>query len=119
MNGYLMNDTRFISTFITASTFGRCRVQKWLELLPHWCPRPIDEKKLDFQTAFLEVGTGMTQLDQVQSRETRKEYVRPPDRCSRGPQCALSFDGFKVKAGVGSWQIDGFACALTWTSRGF
>jgi len=33
-------------------------------------PRPIDEKKLDLQTAFLEVGQGMNASGSSQSRKT-------------------------------------------------
>jgi len=35
-------------------------------------PRPIDEKKLDFQTAFLEVGTG-DERDWIKFRAGRQE----------------------------------------------
>jgi len=36
-----------------------------------------------------------------------------------GPNVRLSFDGFKVKAGVGSWQIDGFAMRPDLDKPGF
>src|SRR6202030_225748 len=36
-----------------------------------------------------------------------------------GPNVRLSFDGFKVKAGVGSWQIDGFAVRPDLDKPGF
>jgi hypothetical protein len=74
-------------------------------------PRPIDEKKLDFQAAFLEVGTG-GERNWIKFRAGIKEMEYGSGRLidvREGPNVRLSFDGFKVKAGVGSWQIDGFA----------
>jgi hypothetical protein len=74
-------------------------------------PRPIDEKKLDFQTAFLEIGTG-DERNWIKFRAGRHELEYGSGRLidvREGPNVRLSFDGFKVKAGVGSWQIDGFA----------
>jgi len=74
-------------------------------------PRPIDEKKLDFQTAFLEVGTG-NDRNWLKFRVGRHELEYGSGRLidvREGPNVRLSFDGFKVKSGIGSWQIDGFA----------
>jgi hypothetical protein len=74
-------------------------------------PRPIDEKKLDFQAAFLEVGTG-DERNWIKFRVGRQEMEYGSGRLidvREGPNVRLSFDGFKVKAGIGSWQIDGFA----------
>src|SRR6266705_4828706 len=74
-------------------------------------PRPIDEKKLDFQTAFLEVGTG-DDRNWIKFRAGRQEMEYGSGRLidvREGPNVRLSFDGFKVKAGIGPWQIDGFA----------
>ena len=74
-------------------------------------PRPIDEKKLDFQAGFLEVGTG-DEHNWIKFRAGRHELEYGSGRLidvREGPNVRLSFDGFKVKAGVGSWQIDGFA----------
>jgi hypothetical protein len=74
-------------------------------------PRPIDEKKLDFQAAFFEVGTG-DERNWIKVRAGRHEMEYGSGRLidvREGPNVRLSFDGFKVKAGVGPWQIDGFA----------
>lgn len=74
-------------------------------------PRPIDEKKLDFQAAFLEVGTGDEQ-NWIKVRAGRQEMEYGSGRLidvREGPNVRLSFDGFKVKSGIGAWQIDGFA----------
>jgi hypothetical protein len=78
-------------------------------------PRPIDEKKLDFQAAFLEVGTGDRTRDErnwIKFRAGRQEMEYGSGRLidvREGPNVRLSFDGFKVRTGIGSWQIDGFA----------
>ncbi len=84
-------------------------------------PRPIDEKKLDFQAAFLEVGTGDAR-NWIKVRAGRHELEYGSGRLidvREGPNVRLSFDGFKVKAGVGSWQIDGFAVRPDLDKPGF
>ncbi len=84
-------------------------------------PRPIDEKKLDFQAAFLEVGTG-DERNWIKFRAGRHELEYGSGRLidvREGPNVRLSFDGFKVKAGVGSWQIDGFAVRPDLDKPGF
>ena len=84
-------------------------------------PRPIDEKKLDFQAAFVEVGTG-DERNWIKVRAGRHEMEYGSGRLidvREGPNVRLSFDGFKVKAGVGSWQIDGFAVRPDLDKPGF
>src|SRR5258706_71534 len=84
-------------------------------------PRPIDEKKLDFQAAFLELGTG-DERNWIKVRVGRQEMEYGSGRLidvREGPNVRLSFDGFKVKAGVGSWQIDGFAMRPDLDKPGF
>jgi hypothetical protein len=84
-------------------------------------PRPIDEKKLDFQVAFLEVGTG-DERNWIKVRAGRHELEYGSGRLidvREGPNVRLSFDGFKVKAGVGSWQMDGFAVRPDLDKPGF
>jgi hypothetical protein len=84
-------------------------------------PRPIDEKKLDFQAAFLEVGMG-DERNWIKFRAGRQEMEYGSGRLidvREGPNVRLSFDGFKVKAGVGSWQIDGFAVRPDLDKAGF
>src|SRR5689334_8303575 len=74
-------------------------------------PRPIDEKKFDFQAAFLEIGTG-NERNWIKFRAGRHELEYGSGRLidvREGPNVRLSFDGFKVKTAIGSWQIDGFA----------
>ncbi len=84
-------------------------------------PRPIDEKKLDFQAALLEVGTG-DERNWIKFRAGRHEMEYGSGRLidvREGPNVRLSFDGFKVKAGVGSWKIDGFAVRPDLDKPGF
>jgi len=74
-------------------------------------PRPIDEKKLDFQNAFLDVGTGGEQnwatlrvgIQELEYGSGRLIDVR------EGPNVRLSFIGFRILSKLGSWRIDGFA----------
>ena len=63
-------------------------------------PRPIDEKKLDFQAAFFEVGTG-DDRNWIKFRAGRQEMEYGSGRLidvREGPNVRLSFDGFKVRS---------------------
>src|SRR5258705_4258031 len=74
-------------------------------------PRPIDEKKLDFQAAVLELSTaGTRNWIKIRAGRHAKEFCsgRLVD-VREGPNVPLSFDGFKVMAKINSWSIDGFA----------
>src|SRR5271170_7586262 len=84
-------------------------------------PRPIDEKKLDFQAGFLEVGTSKD-ADSVALRVGRQELEYGSGRLidvREGPNVRLSFDGFMVKSKINSWQIDGFALRPDLDNFGF
>jgi hypothetical protein len=84
-------------------------------------PRPIDEKKLDFQAGFIEVGTG-DDRNWIKVRAGRQEMEYGSGRLidvREGPNVRLSFDGFKVKTGFRSWQIDGFAMRPDLDKPGF
>ncbi len=84
-------------------------------------PRPIDEKKLDFQAAFLEVGTG-SERNWIKFRAGRHEMEYGSGRLidmREGPNVRSSFDGFKVRSGIGRWQIDGFAVRPDLDKPGF
>src|SRR6201988_1754355 len=74
-------------------------------------PRPIDEKKLDFQAAFLELSTAGTR-DWVKIRAGRQEMEYGSGRLvdvREGPNVRLSFDGIKVMAKFNSGRTDEFA----------
>jgi len=84
-------------------------------------PRPIDEKKLDFQTAFLEVGTGK-ERNWIKFRVGRHEMEYGSGRLidvREGPNVRLSFDGFRVKSRIGPWHIDAFAVRPDLDKPGF
>jgi hypothetical protein len=84
-------------------------------------PRPIDEKKLDFQSAFLELATG-DERKWIDLRVGRHEMEYGSGRLvdvREGPNVRLSFDGFLVKTGIGVWQIDGFAMRPDLDKPGF
>jgi hypothetical protein len=84
-------------------------------------PRPIDEKKLDFQAAFLEIGNtwGQNSLAVLAGRlELEYGSGRLID-VREGPNVRLSFDGFMIKSKVDTWQIDGFAVRPDLDKPGF
>lgn len=84
-------------------------------------PRPIDEKKLDFQAGFLEIGTSSGE-NFIQFRAGRQELEYGSGRLidvREGPNVRLSFDGFMVKSKIHSWQIDGFATRPDLDKSGF
>jgi hypothetical protein len=84
-------------------------------------PRPIDEKKLDFQAAFLELGTSNAK-NYVKFRAGRQELEYGSGRLidvREGPNVRLSFDGFMVKSEINSWRIDGFAMRPDLDKPGF
>jgi hypothetical protein len=84
-------------------------------------PRPIDEKKLDFQAGFLEVGTSAG-TNSVALRVGRQELEYGSGRLidvREGPNVRLSFDGFMIKSKIDSWKIDGFAVRPDLDNPGF
>src|ERR1700675_2725325 len=84
-------------------------------------PRPIDEKKLDFQAAFLEVGTG-DEHNWIKVRAGRHEMQYGSGRLIdvlEGPHARLNFDGFIVKSKLNRWPVDGFAMRPDLDKPGF
>src|SRR5882757_3585641 len=84
-------------------------------------PRPIDEKKLDFQAAFLEIGAASAR-DSIKLLVGRQELEYGSGRLidvREGPNVRLSFDGFRIKSKLDSWQIDGFAVRPDLDNPGF
>ena len=74
-------------------------------------PRPFDEKKLDFQAAFLEWGTSGAE-NSIKIRAGRQQLEYGSGRLvdvREGPNVRVSFDGFLIRVEVKSWHIDGFA----------
>lgn len=84
-------------------------------------PRPIDEKKLDFQAAFLQVGTELGQ-NFIDLRVGRHELEYGSGRLidvREGPNVRLSFGGFVVKSKIRRWLVDGFALRPDVDNPGF
>jgi hypothetical protein len=84
-------------------------------------PRPIDEKKLDFQAGFLEVGTSKAE-NFIALRVGRQQLEYGSGRLidvREGPNVRLSFDGFMVKSKINQWLIDGFAMRPDLDKPGF
>ena len=84
-------------------------------------PRPIDEKKLDFEAAFLEVGTD-TGKNWIVMRLGRQELNYGSGRLvsvREGPTVRQSFDGVKVRSKAGAWKIDAFAVRPDLDKPGF
>jgi Alginate export len=84
-------------------------------------PRPIDEKKLDFQNAFLDLATGgdhnwltlRVGIQELEYGAGRLIDVR------EGPNVRLSFIGFRLLNKVGSWRIDALAVRPRLDNFGF
>jgi hypothetical protein len=74
-------------------------------------PRPIDEKRLDVEAAFLDICTGR-ERNWIAFRAGRQELDYGSGRLvsiREGPNVRQSFDGFRVLSQTGQWHIDGFA----------
>src|SRR5580692_2079941 len=84
-------------------------------------PRPIDEKKLDFQAAFLELGTtaGENSANLLVGRQELEYGSGRLIDVREGPNVRLSFDGFRLKTKLYSWQIDGLAVRPDLDNPGF
>ncbi len=84
-------------------------------------PRPIDEKNLDFQNAFLDLATAgdhnwltlRVGIQELEYGAGRLIDVR------EGPNVRLSFIGFRLLNKVGSWRIDAFAVRPRLDNFGF
>jgi hypothetical protein len=84
-------------------------------------PRPIDEKKLDFQAGFLELSTSV-QGTPVHLLVGRQELEYGAGRLidvREGPNVRLSFTGFRLRTLTHSWQIDGLAVRPDEDNPGF
>jgi hypothetical protein len=85
-------------------------------------PRPvIDEDKLDLHQAFVEVTIGVTGPSAAVLRVGRQEIALGSGRMyalREGPNVPLSFDGVRVVAHAGRWQLDGWAARPVDTTPG-
>ena len=122
MNGYL--NERYM---LYADLLYGPHVRTFLELksgINSWRaggPRPIDEKRLDFQSGFLEVG-GETSWGSLHLRAGRQELEYGSGRLvdvREGPNVRLSFDGFLVRTKFHAWQVDGLSVRPDEDNPGF
>jgi len=84
-------------------------------------PRPIDEKRLDFASAFVELGTGPSEdspLVRVGLQELRYGSGRLID-VREGPNVRLSFAGVVAKQRLKTWRIDEVAVRPLADNPGF
>lgn len=83
--------------------------------------RPIHEKKLDFEAAFVEIGL-TTGNNWVTLQLGRQELNYGSGRLvsvREGPNVRQSFDGAKLKAEAGQWRLDVFATRPDLDKPGF
>jgi hypothetical protein len=83
--------------------------------------RPIDEKKLDFEAAFLEIGKERG-TNWAVLRVGRQELNYGSGRLvsvREGPNVRQSFDGVKIRSKVGAWHIDEWAVRPDLDKPGF
>jgi hypothetical protein len=83
--------------------------------------RPIDEKRLDLESAFLEVGN-THKKNWVVLRVGRQELNYGSGRLvsvREGPNVRQSFDGVKIRSKAGSWNIDAWAVRPDLDNAGF
>ena len=84
-------------------------------------PRPIDEKKLDFEAAYLEVGNS-DKKNWIVLRVGRQELNYGSGRLvsiREGPNVRQSFDGFKIRSKAGPWNVNTFAVRTDLDETGF
>jgi hypothetical protein len=83
--------------------------------------RPIDEKKLDFEAAFVEIGAEEGD-NWVVLQAGRQELNYGSGRLvsvREGPNVRQSFDGAKLKGKAGGWRVDLFAVRPDLDKPGF
>lgn len=97
------------------------QMKSGLEFFRQGGPRPIDEKKLDFEAAYVEVGSAGGRSWAI-LRVGRQELNYGSGRLvsvREGPTVRQSFDGFRIRGKAGAWHIDGFAVRPDLDKPGF
>jgi len=122
-DGYLLQ--RYL---LHADVHVASRVRVWTEFVSSLengrsgGPRPvIDEDTLDLHQAFIDVTIGVTGPSAVALRVGRQEIALGSGRMyalREGPNVPLSFDGVRVIAHAGPWQLDGWAARPVDTTPG-
>jgi hypothetical protein len=97
------------------------QLKSGLESFREGGPRPIDEKKLDFEAAFFEIGAPRGR-NWIVLRAGRQELNYGSGRVvsvREGPNVRQSFDGIKIRSEAGTWHIDAFAVRPDLDAPGF
>ena len=97
------------------------QLKSGLESFRNGGARPIDEKKLDFEAAFVELGTGEGD-HWVVLQAGRQEFNYGSGRLvsvREGPNVRQSFDGARLKSQTGAWRIDLWAARPDLDKPGF
>jgi Alginate export len=97
------------------------QLKSGLESFRQGGPRPIDEKKLDFEAAYLEVGDS-EKKNWIVLRLGRQELNYGSGRLlsvREGPNVRQSFDGVKIRSKAGNWNVDAFAVRPVQDKPGF
>jgi hypothetical protein len=97
------------------------QLKSGIETFRYGGPRPIDEKRLDFEAGFLDVCAG-GERDWIALRVGRQELNYGSGRLvsvREGPNVRQSFDGFKIMSKIGAWHVDGFAVRPDFDNFGF
>jgi hypothetical protein len=87
------------------------QLKSGIEMFRRGGPRPIDEKRLDFEAGFMDVCAG-GELNWIAFRVGRQELNYGSGRLvsvREGTNVRQSFDGFKIMSKAGAWHIDAFA----------
>jgi hypothetical protein len=97
------------------------QLKSGLESFRHGGARPIDEKRLDFQAAFVEIGA--REGDRwVVLQAGRQELNYGSGRLvsvREGPNVRQSFDRARLRSRFGEWRIDAWAARPDLDKRGF
>ena len=113
MLGFDLHYGKYVRTFVD--------FKSGINSFRHAGPRPIDEKRLDFQAAFLQVGT-TEDRNFIELRVGRQQLEYGSGRLidvREGPNVRLSFDGFMVRSKINAWCVDGFAMRPDQDNPGF
>jgi hypothetical protein len=97
------------------------QLKSGVELFRQGGPRPIDEKKLDFEAAYFEAGDS-DKNNWIVLRVGRQELNYGSGRLvsvREGPNVRQSFDGVKIRSKAGAWNIDAFAVRPSLDKSGF
>ena len=84
------------------------QLKSGIETFRYGGPRPIDEKRLDFEAGFLDICAGGEQ-NWIVLRVGRQELNYGMGRLvavREGPNVRQSFSGFKILSKIGTWNID-------------